>query len=61
MRIHEQCGRDVSLTAQCLGMHRRSLQRILGTRAPQPRAGPTVQVAAPVSRFRRQHAGSRMR
>jgi two-component system response regulator RegA len=38
MRIHEQCGRNVSLTAQRLGMHRRSLQRILSKRAPQPRA-----------------------
>jgi two-component system response regulator RegA len=38
MRIHEQCGRNVTHTARCLGMHRRSLQRILGKRAPLPRA-----------------------
>jgi two-component system response regulator RegA len=38
MRIHEQCGRNVTATAQCLRMHRRSLQRILGKRAPQARA-----------------------
>ena len=39
MRIHEQCGRNVTATAQCLRMHRRSLQRILGKRAPLPRRG----------------------
>jgi two-component system, response regulator RegA len=63
MRVHEQCGRNVSLTAQRLSMHRRSLQRILGKRAPQPRAAPTARAATdvPGSRFRRQHAGSRMR
>ena len=38
MRIYEQCDRNVSHTAQRLGMHRRSLQRILGKRAPQLRA-----------------------
>jgi two-component system response regulator RegA len=38
MRMHEQCGRNVTHTAQRLGMHRRSLQRILGKRAPPPRA-----------------------
>ena len=38
MRVHEQCGRNVTATAQCLRMHRRSLQRILGKRAPQLRA-----------------------
>ena len=37
MRLHEQCGRNVTHTAQRLGMHRRSLQRILGKRAPLPR------------------------
>lgn len=36
-RIFEQCGRNVSKTAQRLGMHRRTLQRILGKRAPSPR------------------------
>jgi two-component system response regulator RegA len=38
MRIHEQCDRNVSETARRLGMHRRSLQRVLGKRAPLPRA-----------------------
>ena len=63
MRIHEQCGRNVTATAQCLRMHRRSLQRILGKRAPQPRAGTAMPEPpeAPISRFRRQHAGSRRR
>ena len=37
MRLHEQCGRNVTHTAQRLGIHRRSLQRILGKRAPLPR------------------------
>jgi two-component system response regulator RegA len=37
MRVLEQCGRNVSETARRLGMHRRSLQRILSKRAPQPR------------------------
>ena len=36
-RIHEQGGRNVSETARRLGMHRRSLQRILSKRAPQAR------------------------
>jgi two-component system response regulator RegA len=38
MRIFEQCDRNVTHTARRLGMHRRSLQRFLGKRAPQPRA-----------------------
>ena len=38
MRIYEQCDRNVSHTAQRLGMHRRSLQRVLGKRAPPLRA-----------------------
>jgi two-component system response regulator RegA len=38
MRIYEQCDRNVTRTAQRLGMHRRSLQRFLGKRAPQARA-----------------------
>ena len=38
MRIYEQCDRNVSHAAQRLGMHRRSLQRILGKRAPPLRA-----------------------
>jgi two-component system response regulator RegA len=37
MRIYEQCDRNVSRTAQRLGMHRRSLQRVLSKRAPLPR------------------------
>jgi len=37
MRLHEQCGCNVTHTAQRLGMQRRSLQRILGKRAPPPR------------------------
>jgi len=35
-RIYEQCGRNVSETARRLGMHRRTLQRILSKRAPRP-------------------------
>lgn len=38
MRVYEQCGRNVTHTAHRLGMHRRSLQRILGKRAPPARA-----------------------
>jgi two-component system response regulator RegA len=38
MRLHEQCGCNVTETARRLGMHRRSLQRILGKRAPPLRA-----------------------
>jgi two-component system response regulator RegA len=60
MRIHEQCGRNVTATAQCLRMHRRSLQRILGKRAPQLRAD-TATSELPVKGFRRQYAGSRRR
>ena len=62
VRIHEQCGRNVSATAQCLGMHRRSLQRILSKRAPMPRANLTVSspTQAPIQKLRRQHAGRRM-
>ena len=60
MRIHEQCGRNVTATAQCLRMHRRSLQRILGKRAPQLRADTTMS-EPPVTGFRRQYAGSRRR
>jgi two-component system response regulator RegA len=37
MRVLEQCGRNVSETARRLGMHRRSLQRILSKRATRPR------------------------
>jgi two-component system, response regulator RegA len=40
MRVYEQCDRNVTHTAQRLGMHRRSLQRFLGKRAPQARATP---------------------
>ena len=38
MRVYEQCNRNVTHTAQRLGMHRRSLQRLLGKRAPPLRA-----------------------
>jgi two-component system, response regulator RegA len=38
MRVYEQCDRNVTHTAQRLGMRRRSLQRFLGKRAPQARA-----------------------
>ena len=38
MRVYEQCNRNVTHTAQRLGMHRRSLQRLLSKRAPLPRA-----------------------
>lgn len=34
-RMYEVCGRNVSETARQLGMHRRTLQRILGKRAPR--------------------------
>jgi two-component system, response regulator RegA len=34
-RIYELCGRNVSETARRLGMHRRTLQRILAKRAPR--------------------------
>ena len=40
MRVYEQCNRNVSHTARRLGMHRRSLQRLLSKRAPLPRAFP---------------------
>jgi len=33
--IHEQCGGNVSATVRRLGMHRRTLQRILAKRPPQ--------------------------
>ena len=36
-RIYEQCGRNVSETARRLGMHRRTLQRIMTKRAPRDR------------------------
>ena len=39
MRVYEQCDRNMTQTAQRLGMHRRSLQRFLSKRAP-PRARP---------------------
>lgn len=34
-RVHAQCDRNVSETARRLGMHRRTLQRILAKRAPK--------------------------
>ena len=34
-RIYELCGRNVAETARRLNMHRRTLQRILGKRAPR--------------------------
>jgi two-component system, response regulator RegA len=37
MRIYEQCDRNMTQAAKRLGMHRRSLQRFLGKRAPMPR------------------------
>lgn len=36
-RLYEQCDRNVSETARRLGMHRRTLQRIMSKRAPRPR------------------------
>jgi two-component system response regulator RegA len=36
-RLFQQCGRNVTQTALRLGMHRRSLQRMLAKRAPSPR------------------------
>ena len=39
-RIFEQCGRNRTETARRLGMHRRSLQRMLAKRAPPPREWP---------------------
>jgi two-component system, response regulator RegA len=61
LRIHEQCGRNVSATAQRLGTHRRSLQRILNKRAPQPRADQLMSgpAQAPLHNLRRQRAGRR--
>tara|TARA_Y100000310_G_scaffold6527_1_gene7334 strand:- start:167 stop:745 length:579 start_codon:yes stop_codon:yes gene_type:complete len=35
LRVFEQCGRNVSETARRLGMHRRTLQRILNKHAPK--------------------------
>ncbi len=35
-RVFEQCNRNVSEAARRLNMHRRTLQRILGKRAPRP-------------------------
>lgn len=35
LRVYEMCGRNVSETARRLGMHRRSLQRILAKHAPK--------------------------
>ena len=34
-RVYELCNRNVSETARRLGMHRRTLQRILAKRAPR--------------------------
>ena len=34
-RVYELCDHNVSETARCLGMHRRTLQRILAKRAPR--------------------------
>ena len=39
-RVFEQCGRNVTMTALQLRMHRRTLQRMLGKRAPRPRGWP---------------------
>ena len=36
-RILEQCDRNVTRSSAALGMHRRTLQRILSKRAPRPR------------------------
>lgn len=36
-RLFQQCGRNVTQTAQRLGMHRRTLQRMLAKRAPSLR------------------------
>jgi two-component system response regulator RegA len=36
-RVYEQCDRNVSSAARLLGMHRRTLQRILAKRAPPAR------------------------
>ena len=41
-RIYEQCDRNMTQAARRLGMHRRSLQRFLAKRAPQPRADPSM-------------------
>jgi two-component system response regulator RegA len=60
-RVFEQCGRNVTRRALQLRMHRRTLQRMLGKRAPNPRAQAPGPTEISVSRFRRQHAGNRMR
>ena len=36
-RIFEQCGRNAAETSRRLGMHHRTLHRILAKRAPSPR------------------------
>ena len=46
-RAFEQCGRNVTWTAAHLGMHRRTLQRVLGKRAPLPRGGPPARGEIP--------------
>ena len=42
MRVYEQCDRNMTRTAQRLGMDRRSLQRFLSKRSPPARAAPSV-------------------
>lgn len=46
-RAFEQCGRNVTWTAAHLGMHRQTLQRVLGKRAPLPRGGPPARGEIP--------------
>ena len=45
-RVFEQCGRNVTRTAQQLRMHRRTLQRMLGKRSPCPRGRPDAAIGA---------------
>ena len=48
MRVYEQCDRNMTRAAARLGMHRRSLQRLLSKRAPPPRATTPANEARPL-------------
>jgi two-component system, response regulator RegA len=53
-RIFEQCGRNIAETSRRLGMHRRTLHRILAKRAPRPRGpGSALLHAQPDERMTR--------
>jgi two-component system, response regulator RegA len=48
-RIFEQCGRNIAETSRRLGMHRRTLHRILAKRAPRLRGPGSTLLHAQVS------------